>query len=322
MIYQELVSNICDKINFNTYEFAKNYKVNDNFDIVDSSNLKFYPIDTIDNGILSILFKVKVEFIVNGLILQITDDTNLTNRTLLLNINNKLIETTDYFFKNGNLQLYNVDYNNITELYYIDKTMFSGNYELIGSDILRNISRNLNEINTSKYSIYKCLSQANIYFTESEDKLESFNIEENAIYIIPSGNVGSKSNNTFTIALAENFVGSDYVLSRLHNFFLLVKINKIAYNPINNRLDNRVLFKVLDEVLPAVIKTTGGFIPKNIHSAISYKDDALYMAGDGYLIYRINFEFISTLTSIDLMEDVEYNINNIISRQGVKLDGN
>lgn len=64
MIYQELINNLCNRLNFNTTEFAKKYNVNEVFEIIDENNIKITlneSLNTIDTY-LTILFKHELNF--------------------------------------------------------------------------------------------------------------------------------------------------------------------------------------------------------------------------------------------------------------------
>lgn len=247
---------------------------------------------------------------------------------LLLKFNNgNFLEIKDFEYTDGKLfigELVN-KYAEISNIYYIDKSLYSNNFKVENNDISINkitlsTIQPLTGLDVINYSLYQVLGIANIFFVEDEEKIESFKDlvgNNNSIYIIPSNNIGSKTNNTQSIAITENNKGNELNLSRVHNFYLLVKIEKELYNILNNRISNKAILQSLDVIIPAVIKTTGGFIPSNVESCISYKEDFLYKSNDAYLLYKIDFRFISSISNNDYMEDLEFIINDITIKQGV-----
>ena len=328
MIYQELVNNLCSRLNFNTTEFAKKYNVEEIFEIVDSYNIQIIlngNLQALDTY-LTILFKYKLSFNVDGLVINIADEIDLTYRLLLIKFNNgAYLEIKNFDYTDNKLcikELIN-RYTDISNIYYIDKTLYSNNFKVesnINNNIILSTATSLNELDINKYTIYQVLGIANIFFVEDENKIESckeLTGSNNSIYIIPSNNIGSKANNTQSIATSENNKGNELNLSRVHNFYLLVKIEKILYNTLNNRISNKAMFLALDVIIPAIIKTSGGFIPENVNSCISYKEDFLYKSNDAFLLYKIDFEFISSISNNDYMEDLEFIVTDITSKQGV-----
>jgi hypothetical protein len=329
MIYQELISNLCSRLNFNTSEFAKKYNTSERFEIIDNNNIKIFLNETIEqsDNFLTVIFKYELDFNVEGLVINIVDEVSLNGRTLLLKFQDgSFLEIKTFEFNNGKLYIEDLinRYQEVTSIYYIDKSLYTNNFEVKNTNITNEVelytTQSLNELNVDKYSIYQALGIANIFFIEDEDKIESFKdliSNRNSVYIIPSNNLGSKANNVQSIAVSENNKGNDLNLSRVHNFFLLAKIQKINNTKINNRISNKMLLKTLDETIPALIKTTGGFIPKNVESCVSYKEDFLYESKDSYLIYKIDFEFISSISNNDYMEDLEFIVNDVTIKQGI-----
>lgn len=330
MIYQELINNICSRINFHTAEFSKKYNVGDNFLLLDNNNIAISIFENLLQGdnYLSIVFKYNLDFNINGLVININEDIDLNNRILLIRLNSgEEKEIRNFTYENGRLFLEDFisSYADIDNIYYIDKSLYTNNFEVksnIGNELTCYSSQSLSGLNPLKYSIYQVFGVANCFFIEDENKIDSFKDligQNNSLYIIPNNNVGSKSNNTQSVAVSENNKGNELNLTRVHNFYLLVKIIKMNYNVINNRISNKELLRTLDITIPAIIKAVGGFIPQNVDSCVSYKGDFLYESNDSCLLYRIDFEFISTLSNSDYMEDLEFIINNIKIQQGVNI---
>lgn len=328
MIYQELISNLCNRLNFNTTEFAKKYNANEVFEIINENNIKITLNENLNDTdtYLTILFKYELSFNLEGLVININDDVDLKYRLLLIKFNNgDFLEVKDFEYTDNKLfigELIN-KYVDISNIYYIDKSLYSNNFKVESNnndEILLSTTQPLGGLDVVNYRIYQVLGIANIFFVEDEEKIESFKDQvgsNNSIYIIPSNNIGSKSNNTQSIAVAENNKGNELNISRVHNFYLLVKIEKALYTTLNNRISNKAILQSLDVIIPAVIKTTGGFIPFNVESCISYKEDFLYKSNDAFLLYKIDFEFISSISNNDYMEDLEFIVNDITIKQGV-----
>jgi hypothetical protein len=328
MIYQELVNNLCSRLNFNTTEFAKKYNVEEIFQIIDSYNIQIVLNEVLQatDTYLTILFKYELDFNIEHLVININNDVDLKYRLLLIKFNNgAYLEIKNFNYTNNKLYIKELinRYIDISNIYYIDKTLYSNNFKVesnSNNEVVLSTITSLNDLDINRYTIYQVLGIANIFFVEDENTIESFaNLiqDNNSIYIIPSNNVGSKANNTQSIATTENNKGNELNLSRVHNFFMLVKIKKILYNTVNNRISNKAMLLALDIIIPAIIKTSGGFIPADVDSCVSYKEDFLYRRDDAFLLYKIDFEFISSISNNDYMEDLEFIVTDITMKQEV-----
>lgn len=320
MIYHDILNKFCSFLNFNTDFFSKNYSVQENFVKINNQSVELFFNEPITEQNITLLFKKEVEFIVNGFVLKILEE-DLKFRTLLIKVNNELIELSDFSLSKNNLVIPNIDYNTIEKLYFVDKSLYSGNYTLI-NNIATNNKKNLVNLGV-KHSVYKVLGSPSIFFIESENKLESMLTKmNNSIYILPVNSVASKHQTANTIADQETNIGNEYYISRVHNFTLLLKINKVKLNNVNNRIDNSNMLYILDTLIPVIIRTIGGIKSKNMESAVSFKNEGLVDGTDAYLLYGVNFEFITNICSMDLKEDIEIDIINFTQKQGVNIDGN